>query len=84
MAINDDLRTPDRNRMTDAREGMGMLPIIIGVLAAVLLAWWLFSYRIGPSNTGTTTRSSAPVTGAPTSGSNTNTNTSNPGTSKQP
>ena len=81
MAINDDLRTPNRNRMTEARDGMGMLPIILGLLAVMALGWWIFGDRMMASNN--TTRTSAPVTGSPTSGTP-NTNTSNPGTSKQP
>ena len=82
MAINDDLRTPNRNRMTEARDGMGMLPIIIGLVAALALGWWFFGDRLMTNNH--TTRTSAPVTGSPTTGTPTNTNTSNPGTSKQP
>ena len=84
MAINDDLKTPNRNRLSDARDGMGMLPIILGVLAVMALGWWIFGDRMMATNN--TTRTSAPVTGSPTSGTptNTNTNTSNPGTSKQP
>ena len=81
MAINDDLKTPNRNRLTDARDGMGMLPIILGLLAVMALSWWIFGDRMMASNN--TTRTSAPVTGSPTSGTP-NTNTSNPGTSKQP
>ena len=77
MAINDGLR-PNRNRLTDAREGMGMLPVIIGVLAALALGWYFFGDRLMPNNT---TRTSTPVTGSPTSGP-TNTNPSNP--TKQP
>ena len=82
MAINDDLKTPNRNRLTDTRDGMGMLPIIIGVLAVMALGWWIFGDRLMTNNH--TARTSTPVTGSPTSGAPTNTNTSNPGTSKQP
>jgi hypothetical protein len=79
MAINDDLRT--RNRMTDAREGMGMVPIVVLVLLAIAVGWWVFGDRMAASPDGAT-RTTVPVTGSPSTGTNT---TSNPTTTpKQP
>lgn len=79
MAINDDLRT--RNRKTEARGGMRMVPIIVLVLLAVAIGWWVFGDRMATSPDGAT-RTSVPVTESPSTGANT---TSNPTTTlKQP
>ena len=85
MAINDDLNrdrvtgTRAEDRRTEARDGMGMLPIIIAVIAALALLWWAFGDRLGTNNSSP--RTSAPVTGSP----NTGTGTSAPATTpKQP
>lgn len=81
MALNDGLKTPHRDRAADARKGMDMLPVILGVVVALAIGWWFFGDRLMPDNT---TRTSTPVTGSPTSGTPSNTNTSSPGTTKQP
>ena len=72
MAINDDLNT--RNRTTGARtDGMGMLPIILAIVAIAALAWWFLGDRM--MNTGSASRTSAPITGSPTTGTSTPTTT---------
>lgn len=81
MAVNDDLNP--RNRMSDHRartEGMGMLPLIIGLIGLALLGWWFFGNLA--TRTDGPARTTAPVTGSPNTGTNT---TSNPTTTpKQP
>lgn len=87
MAVNDEFKQRDRltprDRLQGYRtraEGIGWLPIIIGLLAVALVAWWAFGDRM--SNTGDNTRTTAPVTGSPNTGTNT---PSNPTTTpKQP
>ena len=78
MAINDDLRT--RNRVTDAREGMGMVPIVVLVLLAIAIGWWVFGDRMAASPDGAPR--TVPVTGLPSTGTNTSSNPTT--TPKQP
>lgn len=81
MALNDGLRPPHRDGVADARNGMNMLPVILGVVVVLALGWFFFGDRL---MSNMTTRTSHPVTGSPTSGAPGNTTSSNPGTSKQP
>lgn len=75
MAIRDDDRL-GRTGLNRVRDSSSKLPLLIGVLAAALLAWWLFSnYK--------TTDVGTPRTSAPTTQTAPN-STNSSGTSKQP
>ena len=75
MAIRDDDRL-GRTGLNRVRDTSSMLPLVIGVLAAALLGWWLVSnYRT--TDVGTP-RTSAPTTQTAPNGTNSS------GTNKQP